>query len=308
MTSERVSNLQLLNNTEFRLKFRTGSGINNALIQPITTHALSFNGTDQHGVISDLEINGAFTVSMWVKLKDYQSSVSVYPLFLKDYVSQGTTDIFLDIGNGNLRASVYDRTGPWATQISCQFAWQTSLQPNDVWHHIMMTYDGTVNADSIKTFINGVESTINVQRTISNESSFNSVNSPANTDAYIGWGNINNRRFKGEIDQIAIWNSDQSANISSIYTGNSPSNLTSLSPDHLFELNNSTDNSTGASTLTLHGGGEFKPIPTNITLKDPLVGELLLDKTGDIGPALYVCTDTQGGIKKIHQFTASDLI
>ena len=84
-----ASNLQLLNNTEHRLKFKTGSDINNTLINYPTTHSLSFNGTDQHGVISDLEINGAFTISMWVKLRDHQSGVTVYPLFLKDYVFYG---------------------------------------------------------------------------------------------------------------------------------------------------------------------------------------------------------------------------
>ena len=170
--SSSVSNLQLLNNTEHRVKFKTGSDINNALIQPTTTHSLSFNGTDQHGIISDLEINGAFTISMWIKLADFQSNIDVYPLFLKDYASTDTTDIFLDLGNGRLRASVYDRTGPWATQISCQMGEQL---PNNVWHHVMMTYDGTANSSAIKTFINGVESIINVIRSINNADSFNSV-------------------------------------------------------------------------------------------------------------------------------------
>ena len=44
---------------------------------------------------------------MWVKLKDYQSGLSVYPLFVKDYISTGTTDIFLDLGNGRLRAKMF---------------------------------------------------------------------------------------------------------------------------------------------------------------------------------------------------------
>ena len=83
----------------------------------------------------------------------------------------------------------------------------------------MMTYDGTVNDSAIRTFINGVESINGVIRSIDNSSSFYSVNSPADTDAYIGWGSISNRKFKGEMDQIAIWHSDQSSNISSIYTG-----------------------------------------------------------------------------------------
>ena len=48
------------------------------------------------------------------KIKDYQSGLSVYLLLLK-IISTGTTDIFLDLGNGRLRANVYDRTGPWAT-------------------------------------------------------------------------------------------------------------------------------------------------------------------------------------------------
>ena len=67
------------------------------------------------------------------------------------------------------------------------------------------------------------------------------------------------------MDQIAIWHSDQSSNISSIYTGDSPADLKS-SPDHLFELNNSTDNSTGTSTLTLDGV-EFK---RSISMQPPI--------------------------------------
>lgn len=45
-------------------------------------------------------------------------------------------------------------------------------------------------------------------------------------------------------------------------------------------------------------------------VNDAIVGEIFLLKQANAGghPALYICVDNEGGIKKIHQFTASDLI
>tara|TARA_X000000950_G_C13911634_1_gene659186 strand:- start:831 stop:1067 length:237 start_codon:yes stop_codon:yes gene_type:complete len=45
-------------------------------------------------------------------------------------------------------------------------------------------------------------------------------------------------------------------------------------------------------------------------VKDAIVGEIFLLNRASAGghPALYVCVNTQGEIKKIHQFTVSDLI
>tara|TARA_B100000989_G_scaffold292606_1_gene268774 strand:- start:9282 stop:9521 length:240 start_codon:yes stop_codon:yes gene_type:complete len=45
-------------------------------------------------------------------------------------------------------------------------------------------------------------------------------------------------------------------------------------------------------------------------VKDAIVGEIFLLNQVSAGghPALYVCVNTQGEIKKIYQFTASDII
>ena len=45
-------------------------------------------------------------------------------------------------------------------------------------------------------------------------------------------------------------------------------------------------------------------------VSDAIVGEIFLLNNASPGghPALYVCVNTQGEIKKIYQFTASDII
>ena len=44
-------------------------------------------------------------------------------------------------------------------------------------------------------------------------------------------------------------------------------------------------------------------------VNDAIVGEIFLLKQANAGhPALYICVNNEGEIKKIHQFTASDLI
>ena len=133
--SSSVSNLQLLNNTEHRLKFKTGSDINNvkdAVLgelflekpDPLTKgsvlpnkHSLNLDASsNQYATISNLELSGAFTISMWVNWTssfDGAPYFAMDPLFYKDYESTSTTDISFNKGNGNLRFSVYDRNQTW---------------------------------------------------------------------------------------------------------------------------------------------------------------------------------------------------
>ena len=89
-----------------------------------------------------------------------------------------------------------------------------------VWTHILCTYNGT----NMQTWINGAT-----------DGSTTAVSSPivydTSKDLFIGtrylWGS---HILTGNIDEVAIWNSDQSANFATIYNSGKPADLTSLSP------------------------------------------------------------------------------
>ena len=82
-----------------------------------------------------------FTISMWVNVYSNMAGgggPATHPLFHKNYVSTDTTDITLDIGNGNIRANVIDRSETWGTgSISTQVGFQPAIGQ---WNHISYWY------------------------------------------------------------------------------------------------------------------------------------------------------------------------
>ena len=88
------------------------------------------------------------------------------------------------------------------------------------------------------------------------------------TVASVGYASVNqnafigeyvNNHFNGNIDEIALWGSDQSANVATIYSSGTPGDLSSLSPvswwrmgeDATFNTNwNMPDNGSASNTGT----------------------------------------------------------
>jgi hypothetical protein len=120
------------------------------------------------------------------------------------------------------------------------------------WQHIMVTFDGgttgSVPADSadyfsrFKVHVNGV---VQTKVGIATGSGYDGVISGANpSDNIFRIGrasNVHNNYYGGTMNQIAIWNTDQSANISTIYNSGATHNLSSLttSPTHYYEIETS---------------------------------------------------------------------
>jgi len=106
------------------------------------------------------------------------------------------------------------------------------------WHHIMVTYDGgTTGASSgdlsdyysrFKVFIDGSEET-----TTNSHQNFGytgSILGSSNGNFRVGrWNSGQNLRNNTRVDEIALWDSDQSANISDIYNSGTPHDLSELS-------------------------------------------------------------------------------
>ena len=113
------------------------------------------------------------------------------------------------------------------------------------WNHILISYDGGTTGSAsgsvnnyysrFKMFINGVQqSTVNTNQNFGNSNSLTvsefSVGRYSTATGYM--------RNNCKIDELAIWDSDQSANISNIYNSGSPLDLNGLtsSPLHWWRM------------------------------------------------------------------------
>jgi len=114
---------------------------------------------------------------------------------------------------------------------------------NNVWQHVVYTYDGgTTGASSgslssyynrFELFIDGVS-----QNTTSTNNNYGWSGSLSGQNLRVG-RLVNGNNLTGEkIDELAIWNSDQSGNISDIYNSGTPHDLSLLTtePRHWWRM------------------------------------------------------------------------
>ena len=172
----------------------------------LNTYSLAFDGVDDFIGLGDAFTSlTAFSISAWFKSDDTSASnqAIVSSRVGSIGVSQGV-DIF--INNNQLYGRIYDNG---ATQII------TSFTDTSSWHQVILTYNGT----NIEMYLDGVSQ---------GTSTGSYTNSSA--DWIIGKWNNGAFYFDGKIDEVAIWNSDQSSNIGSIYSASGAVDLTSLNP------------------------------------------------------------------------------
>ena len=259
-----------------------------------TNYSLEFDGTDDHvQVPSDPSIypTTALAISIWVKL-DVQTGAGPY------IISGG-----LDGGTGLSKgyaihlhsAGVHFRLGNGSAN---------TLNSGDVavgvWTHLLCNYNGT----EIQTWVNGVT-----------EGTTTTVSSPIvyddTKDLYLGtryiWGS---HIFTGNLDEIAIFNTDQSSNISFIYSGGtngiSP-DLSSLNPVGYWKMG---ENGTYKYPQWLLPNNENKDKESNYSLKfdgtdeyvkvaDASSGPLYDIGTGDFTISIWSANDFAGGFQQM---------
>jgi hypothetical protein len=221
--------------------------------------SLNFNGTSSllQGnptlvTALDRATNGdgnAWTVSMWVKPSSSTGTqtLMVYGA-LDDYnggaitlKQSGGTTLVLNYG------TVYNNIILVAGNSFVANTWQ----------HVMITFDGgTTGSDPLQTgayygrfniFVDGVlKSNIGV----ASGSGYDGVMSGANpSDNIFRFGkanNVHNNYFDGIMNQMAIWDTDQTANVSTIYNSGATQDLSLLAsaPAHYYEIE------TGVTTVT----------------------------------------------------------
>ena len=179
-----------------------------------SNYSMSFDGTDDYmsTSVSSLNSTTAFTISFWGKKTSTTKTVG-----LNDKVTDTNKFLLYWWSNG----TVYLGARNGASNSSATFA----LSYDSDWHHFMGVY---VGGTSLRLYVDGIlRDTI----TSSVPATLSSVMGNNITIGYVD----NTSYTTGNIDEVAIWNSDQSANISTI-SSNPLNDLTSLSPIAYYKM------------------------------------------------------------------------
>jgi len=216
------------------------------------TYSMSLDGVDEYFNVgtSSLGITGAITVSAWVKIPTTNTgggSPYIQMIICEDNTSGGQRNWAL-----SWRGTGYNYFSfqVWHTNLTTTSINSTGITPNDnQWHHLLGTFDGTTGTNGMKFYIDGV---LNGQKTATSTG----VNSYASTETTIGaLTGGGGRRLEGTIDEVAIWNTDQNTNASTIYNSGTPTDLSSLSPLSWWRMGDGDTWGGSSWTLTDNGSG-----------------------------------------------------
>ena len=192
------------------------------------TYSMLFDGVDEYAkggsTFSTLNGGNKLTISMWVKVTSLASSRILF------HIPRNTTA-------GNSQVLVWLRTtGQLDVSVSALTGFMrsnTGVITAGSWYHILLCFDlSLTTAQKIRPFVNGVD-VFNVANALG-------TTFPTSTGA-IWLGEEANgylAPFLGNMDEVAIWTSDQRANAATIYNSGVPSDLSQLAtpPQHWWRM------------------------------------------------------------------------
>ena len=197
------------------------------------TKSTRFDGVDDYVSLSSISLSSEFTISAWIKPTNIGSNTSTI-------INTGTS-------NSN-RIGVYNATNLQFKLGGSNVFLAESGGNNFVenaWQHVLIIRDSSNNMTAFR-----------------NGASFGTSVSNSNTGTFDSLFRFNNAAYSsGGLDEVAIWNSDQSANVASIYNSGAPNDISSLNPLHWWRMG---DGDT-FPTLTDNGSGGNDGTMTNMT-------------------------------------------
>ncbi len=210
-----------------------------------STNSFTFDGNYDYvdvGNPASLQITGALTVSAWVK-RDTNASQNQYVIVSKDNTASTSSRGYLL--NVNPTTSKFQFVIFYDSVGSVELVASTSSVVAEQWTHIMGVNDGT----DLKIYINGVLENTNVGGggVINNTSADFNIGRRFGSNTALGYWN-------GKIDEVAVWNTDQSENASAI--GETiPTDLSTYNPISWWRMGEEATYAGGEWTLTDQGSG-----------------------------------------------------
>jgi len=201
------------------------------------TDSLNFDGTDDRldagSVVTPSATSG--TISAWIKT----TSTAYQAIFSTATTVDNGTWGWMAVYNNKLRITFRLSMGTVKTADG-----STTINDGS-WHHVVVVSNGT----AYNLYVDGSAETL----TNSNNDgtwygdltglTTTNIGSHVRTSA----GNF----FSGNIDEVAVWDSDQSSNVSTIYNSGSPGNLLSLSPKAWWRMGDGIEANSGTTVYDM---------------------------------------------------------
>ena len=232
-------------------------------VPKFNTKSIALDGVDDYINVADNSnlsfgngtTDSPFSISGWIKMDD----ISGFRL-LNKYVGSTYEYSFGTGAAGNLQLYLLDSSSQYRARL------QSTFLNTGQWYHIASTYDGRggINAqDGIKIYVDGV-------RVDDTSVSVGSYIAMTNTTVPVYIGKLNTSYTDGNIDEVAIFNSELSqSDITSIYNGGTPNDISSLSPLSWWRCGDGdtspilTDNGSGVNDGTMANFTTFSTdVPT----------------------------------------------
>ena len=264
-----------------------------AAATPFTnTYSVDFDGVDEYvgtgSSITDLGITDKFTFSFWVKFDSFTDWDGIIGATSAGSFSNGfgcyakaDGKIYTFINNYASGGRVVSSTLSTAT-----------------WYHVLWCYDGTLGSSNIEVFIDGSSiGTAAFTATVTTHalSVFNIGRLSPNSTPYYS--------FNGNLDEVAVWNTDQRADVATIYNSGTPTDLSSLSPVAWYRMGdgdtfNMLDNEQAYSNRSV----DFDGVDEFVTMGDVLDE----DGTGAFSISFWENLDSTGNTHLVGKMLNSD--
>jgi hypothetical protein len=223
-------------------------------------YSLQFDGVDEHvkgsTTFSELDGTDKFTLSMWIKPTNLTIFRMLYHIPRNLTANNGQVLVFLR-PTGQLDISV--------SILSTYCRSTTSAITAGVWQHLLICFDlsQALYADRIRPFVNGVDKFLSA-------SSIPSTFPVSSGPVFVGEeanGYLN--PFLGNIDEVAMWSTDERLNVASIYNGGVPFDLTTLAspPAHYYRMGDG-DTFSGGEWDLLDNSGSYDLKSINMEVGD----------------------------------------
>ena len=164
----------------------------------INNLSTSFDGVDEQIDFTQVDLTSDFTTSFWIKPVSVGTSFLVGRNTNSDYIWLRTTSqIRIRV---NFSTYTYTETGGNNINLNA-------------WNHLLVIRS---SGNALRIFLNGA--------------SFSTSQTASGNHRLTQIGGVYGNFYEGNVDEVAFWDSDQSANRSTIYNGGTPDDLTTLSP------------------------------------------------------------------------------
>lgn len=180
----------------------------------------------------------AWTISCWVKINSSNNNQTILMFGGSDQDNEGRVRLWHSGGNRSLIME-YGTNNNYI-----RFETPASSVPQNVWTNIIVTYDGGTTGSasgSINDYYGRFEIWIGGSSQTNTNSHSNYGYSGEIVDDYFRIaenGNSSNHIRDGIVDEIAIWDSDQTANVATIYNSGVPHDLSLIGtpPTHWWRM------------------------------------------------------------------------